>query len=64
MNLVAKLFDRTLKKGGIILIDSSGKKFICGRPDKKKPITVKLLKKKFELENNTKCGSCLSRGIH
>ena len=45
MNLVAKLFDRTLKKGGIILIDSSGKKFICGRPDKKKPITVKLLKK-------------------
>ncbi|MDC0344423.1 class I SAM-dependent methyltransferase [Pelagibacteraceae bacterium] len=45
MNLVAKLFDKTLKEGGIILIDSSGQKFICGRPDKKKPVIVKLLKK-------------------
>ena len=45
MNLVAKLFDKTLKEGGIILIDSSGQKIICGRPDKKKPVIVKLLKK-------------------
>ena len=45
MSTVAKLFNKILKKGGIILIDSSGQKYICGSPIKEKPITVKLLKK-------------------
>ena len=43
--LVAKLFSKIFKEGGIILIDHSGQKFICGEPRKEKPITVKLLKK-------------------
>jgi len=45
MSTVAKLFNKILKEGGIILIDSSGQKYICGSPTKEKPITVKLLKK-------------------
>ena len=43
--LVARLFSRIFKKDGIILIDYSGQKYICGNPRKEKPITVKLLKK-------------------
>jgi cyclopropane-fatty-acyl-phospholipid synthase len=43
--LVAKLFSKIYKKGGIILIDSDGQKFICGTPDLKKPITLKILRK-------------------
>ena len=45
MSTVAKLFNKILKTGGIILIDSSGQKYICGSPNKETPITVKLLKK-------------------
>ena len=45
--LVAKLFSKIYKKGGIILIDHSGQKFICGNPDLKKPITLKILNKKL-----------------
>ena len=37
--LVARLFSKIYKKGGIVLIDSHGQKFICGNPDLKKPLT-------------------------
>ena len=43
--LVAKLLSKIYKKNGIILIDDSGQKYICGNPKKEKPITIKLLKK-------------------
>ena len=43
--LVARLFSKIFKTEGIILIDSSGQKYICGEPNKEKPIIVKLLKK-------------------
>ena len=44
--LLAKLFSKIFKKkGGIVLIDSEGQKYICGSPNLKKPITLKLLKK-------------------
>ena len=45
--LVARLFSKIYKKGGIILIDSSGQKFICGKPDFNKPLTLKILDKKL-----------------
>ena len=40
--LVAKLFSKIYKKGGIVLIDHSWQKIICGNPDLKKPITLKI----------------------
>ena len=43
--LVAKLFSKIYQKGGIVLIDHSGQKFICGNPDIKKPLTLKILNK-------------------
>ena len=43
--MVAKLFSKICKKGGIILVDHSGQKFICGNPDLKKPLTLKILNK-------------------
>ena len=45
--LIARLFSKIYKKGGIILIDSYGHKFICGNPDFRKPLTLKLLNKKL-----------------
>ena len=36
--LVAKLLSKLYKKDGIILIDASGQKYICGTPKKEKPI--------------------------
>jgi len=45
--LVAKLFSKIYKTGGIILIDHSGQKFICGNPDLNKPLTLKILNKKL-----------------
>ena len=44
--LVAKLFSKIYKTGGIVLIDHSGQKYICGSPDRDKPLTLKILKKK------------------
>lgn len=44
--LVARLFSKIYKDGGIILEDSNKQKYICGTPDKEKPVTLKLLKKK------------------
>ncbi|MBA1338568.1 MAG: cyclopropane-fatty-acyl-phospholipid synthase [Pelagibacterales bacterium] len=43
--LLAKLFSKIYKKGGIVLIDYSGQKFICGNPDLNKPLTLRILKK-------------------
>ena len=43
--LLARLLSKIYKKKGIILIDSQGQKYICGKPDLQKPITLKLLKK-------------------
>jgi len=45
--LVARLFSKIYKEGGIVLIDSHGQKFICGNPDLKKPLTLKILNKKL-----------------
>ena len=43
--LVARLFSKIYKKGGIVLVDSYGQKFICGNPDLAKPLTLKILNK-------------------
>ena len=40
--LLSKIFN---KKDGIVLIDSQGQKYICGQPNLKNPLTLKLLKK-------------------
>ena len=42
--ILARLFSKIYKEGGIILIDAKGQKYICGNPRKEKPIIVKLLK--------------------
>ena len=42
--ILARIFSRIYKEGGIILIDAKGQKYICGNPRKEKPITLKLLK--------------------
>jgi len=43
--LLARFLSKTFKNGGIILVDSNGQKYICGNPDKEKPLTLKLHKK-------------------
>jgi len=48
--LVAKLFSKIYKKGGIILEDYNGQKYICGKPDFNKPLTVKFLNKSLNLK--------------
>ena len=48
--LLARLFSKIYKKGGIILIDHLGQKFICGNPDLNKPLTLKILNKKLNLK--------------
>ena len=45
--LVARLFSKIYKEGGIILIDHMGQKYICGAPDHDKPLTLKILNKKL-----------------
>ncbi len=42
--ILAKVLSRIYKKNGIILEDSTGQKYICGRPRKDNPLTLKLLK--------------------
>ena len=42
--ILARVFTKIYKEGGIILIDAKGQKYICGNPRKEKPITIKLLK--------------------
>ena len=41
--ILARIFSKIYKEGGIILINANGQKFICGNPRKERPITVKLL---------------------
>ena len=43
--LFARLLSKIYKKHGIVLIDSRGQKYICGKPNLQKPLTLKLLKK-------------------
>ena len=43
--MLARLLSKIYKKNGIVLIDSQGQKYICGKPDLKNPLTVKILKK-------------------
>ena len=43
--LLAKLLSKIFKKNGIILIDAQGQKYICGKPDLNKPLTLKLFKR-------------------
>jgi len=45
--LVAKLFSKIYKKGGIVLEDHSGQKYICGKPNFNNPLTLKILNKKL-----------------
>ena len=46
--ILARIFTKIYKEGGIILIDEKGQKYICGNPRKEKPITVKLLKENLK----------------
>ena len=39
-----KYYAEFLKDDGIILIDHSGQKYICGKPRSDKPISLRLLK--------------------
>ena len=43
--ILARFLSKIYKKNGIILIDSQGQIYICGKQDLKKPLTLKLLKK-------------------
>ena len=43
--MLARLLSKIYKKSGIILIDANHQKYICGKPDFKNPIILKLLKK-------------------
>ena len=45
--LIAKLFSKIYKKGGIVLIDAEGQKFICGSPNLSNPLTLKIINKKL-----------------
>ena len=47
--LLAKLLSKIyVKESGIVLIDYSGQKYICGNPRKDNPITIKLLKENLK----------------
>ena len=43
--MLARLLSKIYKKNGILLIDSQGQKYICGKPDLNRPVTLRLLKK-------------------
>ena len=45
--ILARLFSKIYKKGGIVLVDHLGQKLICGNPDLKKPLILKILNKKL-----------------
>ena len=62
--LVAKLFSKIYKKGGIILIDHSGQKFICGNPDFEKPLTLKIIEKKIKYTTINKSRPLFSRSLY
>jgi len=62
--LFARLLSKIYKKNGIILIDSRGQKYICGKPHLQKPLTLKLLKKKFKLEIGIESRFEFSRSLY
>jgi len=43
--ILARLLSKIFNKGGIVLIDSQGQKYICGKPNLDNPLILKLLKK-------------------
>jgi len=43
--LLARFLSKMFKEGGIVLVDSTGQKYICGNPAKENPLTLKLKKK-------------------
>ena len=44
--IIAKILDKIFQnKNGIMLIDPKGEKYICGKPNEKKPLKIKLYKK-------------------
>ena len=43
--ILARFLSKFFAREGIVLIDSGGQKYICGKPDLEKPLTIKLLKK-------------------
>jgi cyclopropane-fatty-acyl-phospholipid synthase len=45
--LLARFLNQIFKKDGFILIDADKKKYIIGEPEKREPITIKLLDKKL-----------------
>ena len=48
--ILAKIFNSIYRnRGGIILIDYYGNQYICGSPDKNKPIKNKIVKQKTSL---------------
>ena len=46
--LLARILSKIYKEDGIILIDAKGQKYICGNPNQKKPIILKLLKENLK----------------
>ena len=48
---IARVLSKIYKKeDGVILIDYAGQKYICGNPNKEKPIILKFLKKNLDLK--------------
>ena len=45
--LFARLLSKRYRKNGVVLIDAQGQKYICGKPNLQKPLTIKLLKKEL-----------------
>ena len=46
--LLARILSKIYKEDGIILIDAKGQKYICGNPNQKKPIILKLLRENLK----------------
>ena len=44
---LSRFLEKLIKKDGFVLIDANLKKYIIGKPQKKNPITLKLLDKKL-----------------
>ena len=62
--LLARLLSKIFKKMEIVLIDSQGQKYICGKPDLKKSINTQIIKKRFKLEIGIESGFKFSRSIY
>ena len=42
--ILARIFTKIFREGGIILIDAKGQKYICGNPATEKPIVMRSIK--------------------